>query len=404
MTEAAVRTGERRPLLVAYGAHILHDGYADVLYLLLPLWRAEFALAYAQVGMMRALYVGALAGFQMPMSFAAERVGSRSVLALGTALAASGFLLAGISSGFGLLVGALVLGGLGSSVQHPLASSLVARAVPRERTRTALATYNFSGDLGKMLLPSALAGLLLWMSWHAAVGVLGSVGLACALAIWHWTPPQGAPAREHEHPLREPAADASQRATPTPKPFLRGGFPWLLSIGVIDSMTRMGFLTFLPFLLTAKGAAVPLLGLALTLVFAGGAAGKLVCGYLGARLGVLPTVVLTEILTALGILALIPLPLEAGLAVLPMVGIVLNGTSSVLYGTVPELVPAHRRERAFGLFYTGSIGGGALSPMVFGLISDQVGIPFMMGLVGSLALLTLPLAWRLRPALRRSAP
>ncbi len=52
----------------------------------------------------------------------------------------------------------------------------------------------------------------------------------------------------------------------------RLGFPVLLSIGMIDSATRMGFLIFLPFVLIAKGASLPTVGLALTLVFAGGAA------------------------------------------------------------------------------------------------------------------------------------
>ena len=56
-------------------------------------------------------------------------------------------------------------------------------------------------------------------------------------------------------------------------------FPVLLSIAVIDSATRMAFLTFLPFVLLAKGAGLPAIGLALTLVFAGGAAGKLVCAF-----------------------------------------------------------------------------------------------------------------------------
>ena len=72
----------------------------------------------------------------------------------------------------------------------------------------------------------------------------------------------------------------------------------------------MGFLTFLPFLLTAKGASLPTIGLALTLVFVGGAAGKLVCAWIGARIGVVATVWVTEGFTALGILALLPLPLE----------------------------------------------------------------------------------------------
>ena len=122
----------------------------------------------------------------------------------------------------------------------------------------------------------------------------------------------------------------------------------------------MGFLTFLPFLLQSKGAGLSEIGLALTMVFAGGAAGKLVCGFLGARLGVLPTVLITEGATAAGILALLPLPIGAALALLPLIGVALNGTSSVLYGTVPDLVTGgptgervwrflHRHDRRRGI-------------------------------------------------------
>jgi MFS family permease len=179
----------------------------------------------------------------------------------------------------------------------------------------------------------------------------------------------------------------------------RSGFAILLAIGIIDSATRMGFLTFLPFLLRAKGAGLPEIGVALTLVFAGGAAGKLVCGFLGARLGVLPTVLITEGATAVGILALLPLPIGSALALLPIIGVALNGTSSVLYGTVPDLVTAERRERAFGVFYTGTIGAGALSPALYGLFSDAIGVPAAMLLVAAVVLLTLPLAWQLRRVL-----
>jgi MFS family permease len=176
---------------------------------------------------------------------------------------------------------------------------------------------------------------------------------------------------------------------------LYNGFPLLLTIGVIDSATRMGFLTFLPFLLRSKGAGLSEIGVALTLVFAGGAVGKLVCGFLGARLGVLPTVLLTEAATAVGILALLPLPVDAALALLPVIGVALNGTSSVLYGTVPDLVPVDRRESAFGVFYTGTIGAGALSPVLYGLFSDAIGLTPAMLLVAAIVLLTLPLAWKL---------
>jgi MFS family permease len=155
------------------------------------------------------------------------------------------------------------------------------------------------------------------------------------------------------------------------------------------------------FLLKGKGAELPTIGLALTLVFTGGAAGKLVCGFLGARLGVVATVFLTEGMTALGVLALLPLSLDWGLVLLPVIGIALNGTSSVLYGSVPELVPAERRERAFGVFYTGAIGSGALSPVLYGMFSDAVGVTVMMQLIAAVVLITLPLAWMMRAALKQ---
>jgi MFS family permease len=177
------------------------------------------------------------------------------------------------------------------------------------------------------------------------------------------------------------------------------GFPLLLSIGVIDSATRMAFLTFLPFVLTAKGASLTTIGLSLTLVFAGGAAGKLVCAVIGARIGTVATVWLTEAVTALGIGALLPLPLEGALVLLPVVGIALNGTSSVLYGSVPDLVTPERRMRAFGIFYTGTIGAGAVSPALYGLLGDAVGVPTALIVVAAGVLLTLPLTLMLRPIL-----
>jgi len=173
----------------------------------------------------------------------------------------------------------------------------------------------------------------------------------------------------------------------------------LLSIGMLDSATRAGFLVFLPFVLTAKGASLPTVGLALTLVFTGGAVGKLVCAFIGARIGVIATVCLTEGLTTAGILALLPLSLEAALVLLPIIGIALNGTSSVLYGSVPELVEPAKRTRMFGIFYTGTIGSGAVAPALYGLVGDALGVPTALMVVAGVCLLTLPLALVLRPML-----
>jgi MFS transporter, FSR family, fosmidomycin resistance protein len=389
--------GDLRVLAVACGAHALHDGLTDTLYLLLPVFQTEFALSYAAVGILRALYAGAMAGLQVPVARLAPVIGRAGLLAAGTAVAGAAYLCLGAASSIALLAAALLIGGVGSSTQHPIASSLVAAAYEGPRSRGALGTYNFAGDLGKMALPSITAGLIAVMAWRwaaSAVGVIGLVGAGGVLLALRRIPLQGAEPAE----AAPEAGAGSRRLAPA-----RGGFALLLAIGIIDSATRMGFLTFLPFLLRTKGAGLPEIGVALTLVFAGGAAGKLVCGFLGARLGMLPSVLVTEGATAVGILALLPLPLAAALALLPVIGIALNGTSSVLYGTVPELVTAQRRERAFGVFYTGTIGAGAVSPALYGLFSDAVSLQAAMLLVAAIVLLTLPLAWRLRHILGAAA-
>ena len=383
---------QRRAVTVAGAAHALHDGYTDIIYILLPLWQAEFGLSYAALGALRSVFVGTMACLQIPAGFLAERFGSAAILALGTALAGLGYCFAGVSTGFPMLLGALFVSGIGSSTQHPIASALVARAFAGPRSLKALGTYNFAGDLGKMTLPATLSLLLLAMAWRPAVALLGSIGVAMAVVIFIAAP------RFERRAVAAPHAGSRAVQVTKRQPF---AFPLLTSIGIIDSATRMGFLLFLPFVLKDKGASVQTVGLAMTLVFAGGAAGKLACAFIGARIGVIGTVWLTEGCTAGGILALFPLPLDAALMLLPVIGIALNGTSSVLYGSVPELVAPQWRTRALSIFYTGTIGSGALAPVLFGRVGDAFGVWHALTLVAAFVLLTLPLAAFLRTALPR---
>jgi len=382
---------------VAASAHVVHDGYTDLLYVLLPVWQGEFGLGYAEVGMLRGSYMATMSALQIPASLAAERISPILVLAGGTLLAASCFLLAGASTGLvGLLV-ALLLGGVGASVQHPIAASIVSSAFDGARSRTALGVYNFTGDVGKMAFPALTALLLSMMTWRPTLWIVAGIGIAAAVVL-PLLAPTPTVARPPSSSSDTPAAFRGQ------SPLVSFGFRLLFAISLIDSAARMGFLTFLPFLLQAKGAAIAQIGLGLTLVFAGGAAGKLVCGYLGARLGVLATVILTEGLTAAGILALLAMPLELAFVLLPVIGIGLNGTSSVLYGTVPELVSREARTRAFGIFYTGTAGASAIAPPIMGLFGDRLGVPSTMAGIAIGVLATIPLAVILNPILARAEP
>lgn len=217
---------------------------------------------------------------------------------------------------------------------------------------------------------------------------MACLGLAAALLMALFMPKAGRPEPCSEPPL------------PPPRSAGRGGLPLLFAIGVLDTSVRMGLLTFLPFILKGKGATMPTVGLALALVFLGGALGKFACGWLGARFGVLATVIATEAGTTAAISLVLALPLMAGLVLLPLLGVMLNGTSSVLYGTVPELSPPDKVARSFAQFYTGTIGSGAAAPVVLGWLGDAAGITWATAATASLALVTIPLALALAPRLR----
>jgi FSR family fosmidomycin resistance protein-like MFS transporter len=74
----------------------------------------------------------------------------------------------------------------------------------------------------------------------------------------------------------------------------------------------------------------------------------------------------------------------------------LNGTSSVLYGTVPELSGADGTERAFALFYTGTIGAGAIAPVIYGFAGDHIGVQGATLATALTALAICPLVFALR--------
>ena len=206
-----------------------------------------------------------------------------------------------------------------------------------QAARGPLGTYNFAGDIGKAALPPAVSLLMTVMQWRSALCVVAGLGVVVALLIGCLMP-----ATRPQTVRNGPAASAASAAG-------KGGFGLLLAIGVLDSAARMGFLLFLPFLLRAKGAPLTTVGLALSLIFIGGACGKATCGWLGARIGLLATVIMTEAGTTALILAVLALPLVPSMVLLPLSGVMLNGTSSVLYGTVPELVTNQKVERAFAL-------------------------------------------------------
>ena len=389
-------THQRKNFLLSLSgfAHLVHDGFTDTLFILLPIWANAFGLAYAEVGALKMIMSSVLSSFQMPAGILSEKYGERGILAFGTIVAALGFILLCFVSNFVGLALCLAMIGLGASTQHPLASTLVSKNF-FENKRSALGIYNFSGDMGKVIFPMSVSAISATFSWITGTFVVGLVGVTAGVVIYFGL-----------YHIGLGGVEKKQKKINIDK--IKGwaitditGFSCLSAISMIDTSVRLGFLTYLPFLLIEKGAELGAIGFALTLVFAGGAVGKLVCGVAAERFGIIKTMALTEIATAVGIFVLIFSSLLPAMILLPFLGLALNGTSSVLYGTVGDFVDERRQARAFGLFYTLAIGAGAVSPFFYGLISDRWGLDFCFVMLAASLAFVIPLFFPLSERLAR---
>ena len=225
IADRGISQTQRRTLWSACAAHIMHDGYTDLIYILLPVWQTEFGIGFGALALVRGLYAGSMAGLQIPVGHLSHWVSGRTILTTGMVLAAVGYALAGFSTGMVGLCAALTLSGCGSSTQHPIASAAISQAYGKEARRP-LSIYNFSGDLGKAAIPASASLLITFMTWRQALWVIAAVGMigAVGLAIFVPTFPKAS------------AADPTVRQR---KQSGRGGFALLFAIGVLDTSVRM---------------------------------------------------------------------------------------------------------------------------------------------------------------------
>ena len=381
----------RRTLVFASATHVWNDLFFALLIPLLVLIRTDLKLTYTEVGLLRSGYSAASAVLQVPSGFLADKVGEFWLIVGGNTWVAAGLVAMAATEGYLLLLAVAIIGGLGGGTQHPLASSMVSRAYDEGARSTAVGTVNFAGDLGKLVAPVVALVMARRHGWRAMMRLIGLAGIVfMALSVFvRKSVDTGKPATTNMG--ADGQGDHAQFA----------GFVALSAVGFLDSATRGAALTFLPFVLADKGMGTDRIFGMLILLLAGGAVGKFVCGWLSDRYGAISLIWGTKGLTALLLVLSLASPTVLIAPLMFVLGIGLNGTSSVLYATVADLVPLDRRARQYGFFYTTNEGGTALAPLFYGVVADLLKLRATMVLMGLVTALILPASLPLRRHLAR---
>ena len=381
---ASSRHGSPRPILAACSAaHAAHGGLAAAVPVLLPLWAQSFGLSLTQAGVLTSVFLATMTVGRLTAGRMSAGLGARRLLALGTLGTAVGWLLLAEVDEFRALLLALAAAGLGSSVQRRLGPRLVGRAHQGEGALAALRVYRSAGDAGRVVVPALLAlgiGLVGWRASSTFCGLaMALVALGVHLSLQRFASGEDPPAL----PAREASGvDIVVRRHSVP----------LGVVAVIDAAMRSGFLLLVPFLMVEKGLPVEQAGFAIALVFAGGVAGKLVCDIVAGRLGTTRAIAITEVATALGIVATVLLPMGGLWVLLAPIGLGLGGTSAALDRAAGERAPEGRRTGAIGLLHTVTAAAGAAAPIAFGAFGDTVSLTAGTAMAAALAAAAAPIA------------
>ncbi len=388
---APTHSDRKTVLWTCCGAHAVQDGLSAAIYVLLPILAETFGLNYGTVGLLKSLKSLAQGLLEILSGIAAELVSERHLLVFGLAVAGAGYILLSTANGPKTILACLLIVGIGGAFQHALSSALVSRAFSNTWRRGALGLYNSSGDTGKLAYTACFSlAVGAGIAWRSIALAFGIAAIAAAIAVYL--------------SLRSlsPANSGNQVTDSQTEPpdrkigwgiMNRQGFAVLLLVVFLDSAVQAGALTFIAFVFLAKGVPLHIASFAAACILFGGMFGKAFCGFLAERIGVRPAFTLVQALTAVGIVAVIFLPYRAAFLLLPFLGAVLQGSTSITYGMVDDLIHRSRIPRGFALIYASSSFASVVAPVSVGLIGDASGITVAMLTMAGLSVLAIVPCW-----------
>jgi MFS family permease len=151
---------------------------------LFPWLKDEFAVSYAELGLLMTIFFVVSCAVQAVSGFVVDRLGPRPILFGGlTLLAVAAFGFA-ISTHYAMLAFFSVVAGTGNGVFHPVDYTLLNRKVHPSRLGHAFSVHGITGSLGWALAPAVLVPLTLAFSWRVALACAGVLALAVLAVLW----------------------------------------------------------------------------------------------------------------------------------------------------------------------------------------------------------------------------
>ena len=347
-------------------AHFAHHLLAALLTPLLPFIRDEFALDYTQVGLLVSAFTVAYGLSQLPAGWLADRIGARTAINIGITGVALAGLLVGLSPNYILLAVFLALLGVVGGAYHPASSPLVSAAVKPKNRGRALGFHQTGGAASFFLTPLIAVGIAAVLGWRGSFIVVSIptfvFGIMFYILLRRWGNKQKTGARVHAEPQPMVTSPGSLRRLVA-----------LMVLSTLNFALIFSAISFVPlfavdYLKESEEAGAAMLAL----IYAGGLWAGPLGGYLSDRLGRIPVLLVTCLISGPVIYLVGMVTSGWGLSVvLVITGMVMHMPMPVSEAYVVGHTPEHRRSTVLGIYFFLARGGPGVITPVIGYIIDH---------------------------------
>ena len=348
---------------IAIILHMLNHMISGAMPMLYPEIMAEFSLSYSQLGLLRSANTF-VAGFpQMFVGYLRRWTSGRMLLGVGNLINAVMNILAGMSRGFLQFFGFTILGGIGSSPQHPVGASLVTSATDPSKRGRMLGLNQSIPSLAFTFTPLITAYLLTMMGWRPALALLSMPALVFSLILIFFV--KGSSSSEAR------TGDSLSWASLREAMRTRN----VLSISVLRSVMafRMGVRTFLPlYFIDILGFTAEKSSLLYSIMLAGGIFGPFFWGNVSDRMNRKPLIIGITAMSGLGYFLLNYVTGFWTLAAL-LFAIGFMVQTVVVQSVLSDSVERTQLDQIFGFYFTIGFTIASFSSAIFGYIVEFFG-------------------------------
>lgn len=361
-------------------SHFLNDMMQSLMLAIYPLFKTEFELNFAQIGLITLTYQLTASLLQPMVGAYTDRHPKPFSLVFGMGCTFVGLIVLSIASSFPMVLLAAAMVGTGSSIFHP-ESSRVARMASGGRHGLAQSIFQVGGNTGAAAGPLLAAWLILphgqrSIAWVSLMALLAMVILT-GVGRWY----------QHQHRL--PKKEATVTALPLPR--RRVVFTLVVLVALMFSKffylaSINSYLIF--YLMHQFNINTELAQYHLFFFLFAVALGTLLGGPIGDRIGRRPVIWVSILGIAPFALALPYVGLGGTAALSVIIGFMLASAFPAMIVYAQELIPG-KTGMVSGLFFGLAFGLGGIGAAVLGQFADLWGIVMIYKLCSFLPLIGL---------------